>query len=502
MKPKNLETQTNQTAQTQPLKPKNLETQTAQTQTLKPKNLETQPTQPKNLETQTNQSIEKAWSTMFDELQNDNIEITTDTLVGAAIYSISAIEALEQMQSKLDNRITFNQQTKQASCDSCGGILRTKDNVMICQACGLEIQGVVVSTQEDESITTSQDANVNDKGFVSMKIIGKGAYGLNRNLLKNCADYPRYRKMTTLKEMHNWNSQSNGNQLPKNVINEANDMFATIKDHGYVFRKDVKKGVQGACLYYTCHVNGISRTPIEIAKLVGIAEKFLSAGDRYLRDLNERGIINIPSKVDAINSYVNRYFELLKISNKYKPFVLDMIRKADDDRLHVLYDSKSNTKCIGTIYMLIDRIPELRKTIDKERIERECDISKTTFIKYYAMISRYYRRFAHIFALHKIPLKSEWRENIHSLEVKPKKVSKIIYTKRKYHNQESKDPIAEMIANELKMPAVKPIIIRTVIKPKNVVKTELPEIDIELESMEPVKKNQMSARLFTRLSMH
>jgi uncharacterized membrane protein YeiH len=76
----------------------------------------------------------------------------------------------------------------------------------------------------------------------------------------------------------------------------------------YVFRKDVKKGVQGACLYYTCHQNGISKTPFEIAKIVGIAEKFLSSGDRILSDLNERGIIQIP-KIDSIPSYINRYFE-------------------------------------------------------------------------------------------------------------------------------------------------------------------------------------------------
>lgn len=424
------------------------------------------------------------WEEMFSQIKNaDPAEITTDTLVGAALYSISAVEALEQMQARLENIDLRNTARPVAGCYSCGGILRTKDNVMICQQCGLEIQGVVVSTQEDECVTTSQDANVNDKGFISMKIIGKGAYGYNRNLLKNCADYTRYRKMTTLKEMHNWNSQSTGNQLPKNVINEANDMFATIKEHNYVFRKDVKKGVQGACLYYACHLNGISRTPAEIAKIVGIAEKFLSAGDRHLRDLNERGIISIPAKVDAIQSYVNRYFELLKIPDKYKQFVLDLIHQADDDRLHVQYDSKSNTKCIGTIFMLIDRIPSLRKTIDKERIEKECDISKTTFVKYYTMLCKFYRRFIHIFAKHKIPLKSEWREDIYSLAAPAKKPSKIIYTKRVYHtlakSKQVSDPVADLIAKEL---ASK-------------------DSNEDPEPPAPIKKIQKAARRYTRLVM-
>lgn len=401
------------------------------------------------LEKNTNSPI--SWDDMFRQLETHQEEpVSTETLVGAAIYSISAVEALEQMQKRMDNidPTTF---VPKKGCYSCGGILRTKDNVMICQSCGLEIQGVVVSTNEDECTTSSRDANVNDKGFISMKIVGKGSYGYNRNLLKNCADYTRYRRMTTLKEMHNWNSQSANNQLPKNVIEEANDMFAAIKEHNYVFRKDVKKGVQGACLYYTCHMNGISRTPAEIAKIVGIAEKFLSAGDRHLRDLNERGIISIPARVDAVSSYVNRYFELLKMSEEYKPFVLDMIKQADDDHLHVQFDSKSNTKCIGTIYMLIDRVPAYRKRIDKDRIEKECEISKTTFIKYYTMLCKFHKRFTHIFLKHRIPMKSEWREGP-AKNAKPKK-SKILYTKRAYPTRPTQTTqVDNLIVQELTAP--------------------------------------------------
>ena len=391
------------------------------------------------------------WNSMFQQLQDESTtDITTETLIGAAIYSISAVEALEQMQARLDSidphKVVLSKPSN--CCYSCGGTLRTKDNVMICQECGLELQGLVVSTQEDEVVATTQNSNTNDKGFMPIKIVGKNSYGLNRNLLKNCADYPKYRKMTTLKEMQNWNSQSTNNRLPKNVIIEANDMFAAIKEHNYVFRKDVKKGVQGACLYYICHINGISRTPMEIAKIVGIAEKFLSAGDRHLRDLNERGIISIPSKIDAINSYVTRYFELLKIPIKYKQFVLDMIQQADKDRLHVQYDSKSNTKCIGTLYMLVDRIPELRKVIDKDRIERECEISKTTFQKYYAMLCKFYRRFAHIFAKHRIPLKSEWREDMYNYDT-IKKLPKIIRANRISRPIIAKDPLVALIIEEL-----------------------------------------------------
>lgn len=318
-------------------------------------------------------------------------------------------------------------------CYSCGGRLFSKGSILTCQSCGLEIPGgLVASADEDHNIVAglNTDCNVNNKGFVSIKIIGKGSYGMNRNMMKNCANYKTYRTMATLKEMHNWNSQSSGKQLPKNIIEETNRMFATIKDHGLVYRKNVKRGVQAACLYYICHINGISKTPTEIAQIASIDEKFLSMGDRILRDLNERRIITIPGRINSIPSYIDRYFELLGISPKYKQFVIDIIEQADADHLHVLHDSKNNTKCIGTIYLLIERVPYLRKKIDKEQVEKECSISKTTFVKYYTMLCKFYRRFAHCFAKHGIKMKREWKEKVDNLatDVKPR----ILHSKRKY----------------------------------------------------------------------
>lgn len=300
--------------------------------------------------------------------------------------------------------------TKSVVCYSCDGDLLLAGAFLVCKRCGLEIPNST-TTDDDSHTNSNQDCNVNDRGFISMKIIGKGSYGYNRSMLKSCADYSRYRKMHTLKEIHNWNAQSSSIHLPKNVIEEANNMFAKIKDNGHVYRKDVKKGVQSACLYYACYMNGISKTPNEIASLVGIEEKFHSMGDRILRDLNEKSIINLPAKINPIVDYIERYFELLNIPKKYQGFVLDIIETADRHKLHVLYDSKNNTKCIGTIYMLIDRVSEL-SNIDKEKIDEECQISKTTFMKYYNMLCKFYRKFVPVFIKHRICMKSEWFEDI------------------------------------------------------------------------------------------
>ena len=186
-------------------------------------------------------------------------------------------------------------------------------------------------------------------------------------------------------------------------------MFATIKEAGYVFRKDGKKGVISACLYYACYNNGISKTPSEIAQFSNIEEKFHSFGDRILHDLNELGVIEIPIKVAPITDYVTRYMTLLEIPMKYKKFVLELIARADKKHIHILHDSKNNTKCVGAIYMLIDRVPDLSKRITKEMIEKDCGISKTTFIRYYNVLCDHYKCLKKIFKRNGISMKSEWR---------------------------------------------------------------------------------------------
>ena len=297
------------------------------------------------------------------------------------------------------------------TCPSCKHNIDVMESYLTCKNCGREISNVSSATDEQYTSIENPGANVNDKGFMQMRIVG--AYGQHRALLRSSASYPLWRAAQTLRELQSWNSNStSGKHIPKNIIEEANAMFSKIKEHGLVYRKDVKLGVLSACLYYACYANNITKTPYEISQHSRIAEKFHSAGDRILRDLNERKIIEIPDHVDPINDYINRYMQILNIPIKYAAFVKDIINKANKEKLHIIYDSKNNTKCIGAIYLLIERVPELNKTIDKDKIDKGCDISKTTFIKYYNLICKYFRKFVPIFIKHNIPMKKEWKEDI------------------------------------------------------------------------------------------
>lgn len=294
-------------------------------------------------------------------------------------------------------------------CRICSGDLYLSVNILTCQSCGVESHNYSNITEEEYSTSAITDCNVNSNGFISMRITGPGSYGYNRALLKTSANYEKYRKINMLKDMTSWNNNSVKHHMPKNIMLEVNDDFDKIKKHGYVFRKDGKKGVISALLYYKCYAHGISKTPGEIAQFSGIEEKFHSQGDRILHDLAERGIIQIPHKVNPIIDYIERYMELLDIDKCYKQFIIDLINRAEVKHIHVLHDSKANTKAVGAIYILVDRVPKLRDRITKDIIEKECGISKTTFLRYYNIIHTYYKKVKKVFKKHKMPMPSNWR---------------------------------------------------------------------------------------------
>ena len=310
-------------------------------------------------------------------------------------------------ENELETKLDINNINKNCKlCINCNSSLTINYNQTVCNNCGFE-NSYDISFDNDN---TFMDSSYSNNDFVNFKITGKNSYSLQKTTLKICSNYDQYRKLTIIREINLWNNHSSEFKIPKHIMREAIEMFCKIKKADYVFRKDNKKGVLSACLYYSCYNNGIIKTPQEMSKYVGIQEKFHSYGDRVLQDLNDKGIISIPNKMDSINKYIDKYFELLEIDKIYKPFIINIINKLEELNIHLLHDSKNNTKCIGAIYLLTQRIPKLKQNITKEKIEKECKISKTTFIRYFKIINAYYKVVKVIFKRHAIPMPIEWKK--------------------------------------------------------------------------------------------
>jgi transcription initiation factor TFIIIB Brf1 subunit/transcription initiation factor TFIIB len=313
-------------------------------------------------------------------------------------------------------------------CPKCQLETHVSDGAVCCAKCGYT-QIVVSHGTNCYSASTDLDHGTSQDSFMSFKVVGKNAYGLQRSLLKTCSNYKAFSKSTNKKDMHNFVFQYEGKKIPKNVIDLAIDMFTTIKDAGYVFRGNGKRGVMGACLFYSCVVKGITKTPREIAAVMKIEERFLSSGDRVLQELNEHKIIDIPTNFDPLRHYIHQYFPALKIPAEYEEFIVALVQRAEKKNIHIKNDSRMTTKCVGAIYLLITRVKSLNH-ITKEDIVRECSkISKSTFVRYYSLLCVNHKKIKHVFKKYRIPMPVDWKDDhepvgvpiIDDIPIKPKK---------------------------------------------------------------------------------
>lgn len=292
-------------------------------------------------------------------------------------------------------------------CPKCNIEARVSDGVVCCPHCGYT--KIIINHGSNYYSSADNDHNTSHDSFMSFRVVGKNAYGLQRSLLKTCSNYKAYSKNTNRKDLHNFVFQHDGKKIPKNAIDSAIDLFTKIKDGGYVFRGNGKRGVMGACLFYACVIMGITKTPREIAAVMKIEERFLSSGDRVLQELNEIGVVEIPTNFDPLRHYIHQYFPALKIPGEYEDFIVELVQTAEKKNIHIKNDSRMTTKCVGAIYLLTTRVKSL-KHISKEDIVRECSkISKSTFVRYYTLLCANHQKIKGVFKKHGIPMPVEWR---------------------------------------------------------------------------------------------
>jgi hypothetical protein len=307
-------------------------------------------------------------------------------------------------------------------CTACNAAMVVVGQYHVCQYCGQE---KIIDQDISETHPLGQPNYSSE--YTTLKLSGRGSYVYQRSLIRCCHTHQPSRRANILKDMTKWNNECDKYRLPKNVIQQASEMFSTIRDAGYVYRGGSREGVMGNCIYYACYAAGITKTPAEIAQFTGISEKFISQGSRILHKLHELGVINIPTVINPISDYLDRFMSILMIDiPRYKPFLLEMLETASKNKLHVIYDSKNLTKCAGVLYLLADRIPHMQQRLTKEEIEKCCQTSRTTFVKYTEMMLSYWRLFKAVYKRHRIPMRDAWageahRENIQKCHVKKKK---------------------------------------------------------------------------------
>lgn len=375
----------------------------------------------------------KSWDDLINELyivekdpsltveQRNVLPITPDMIDTMSNFSFSDSTSMGHNHEGGDGQSDKIRVVK-IKCENCDNIMREDQMRLICENCGLEICETFNEENEGTSAHGITDCNIDPRSCSPFRIWGNGKFAntLRRTFIQTCSNYNKFSKNLIYKTLMAWNAEG---ELPKTVLKRACDIFEQVKKTNQVYRKDCKNGLLSACLYYACYEEKLMKTPGEVAKFCHIEEKFHSHGDRILRSLNELGYIQIPTKINPVEYYLIRYIKILNIPDVYVDFLIQLIDRAERKKIHLIHDSKHNSKCIGAIYILVTQVKSLSH-INKDEIEKKCVISKTTFTKYALVIFKYYKKFKKVFKKHKIPMPRYWKTT------KPKATKSRIYIKK------------------------------------------------------------------------
>lgn len=318
-------------------------------------------------------------------------------------------------------------------CDECKQPMEKDqfDNGLsgyICGKCGKQgeycYETVIDSSDTSAAGKESSTYNTSSGSSIPLTIMGPGGKPQKRGIISGHASYIKTQERTTRSQIQNTLSGTDsGQKIPDEVIRDAANLFLHIQRKGIILRGGRRKGTMAACLDRKCRQNGLPRKCAEIANMFQIDRDTLSVGHRILDGYIEDGIIEVESTDTnfkdydgdmEITGYINRYFKSLGIplddghgnfgdleinymeekaaggleyidafSGKsghpnYKDFSVKLINFSR--HFKISNTSMDSSKCAGVIYILATRFPTLR--ISAEDIEKECDISKTTFCKF------------------------------------------------------------------------------------------------------------------------
>jgi hypothetical protein len=270
-------------------------------------------------------------------------------------------------------------------------INNASEHAFICEFCG-RCEDVIESS-ELTGYNIMSDYNTLGNSAAPVYITGPNSYTFQKKLICNTSNYKKQQKKNTIDQLESIINQYQGPKFPKNIIKITAEFYYEVQQHK-IMRGNVRKGVMAACLYRVCIVKDITRKPKEISIIFNIEPSELSNGEKILDELfagnllkeklaeiifSEEGNMHVNQfyfKDDSqISSFLSRYFECLSISDEYFIFCERLV--SFTIKYRIAQSSIISSKCAGAIHIVATRVPELE--IMRGDIERECQISKSTF---------------------------------------------------------------------------------------------------------------------------
>lgn len=300
------------------------------------------------------------------------------------------------LQNNIINETESNNEYK--NCEDCNIQMQPNiNNTLTCPSCGF-IKTVIIENLEYEPSMSGY--NTNENYHIPIKYVGKNSFQYQKFLRNNTSEYSIIQETTLKKILDKLNYQSNDFVIPKNILTNVLNQYKKIRNTSKIHRGEILKGILGSLIYYECLKEGIIRKPKELAKWYSISENDLSKGDKILRELEEKGIIDLPINKDFNIEYINSYLKRIDLDLKYETFLLELLNKINDLKIGNP-NARLSTKIASLIFLL-----GISKAypITSEDISKEFDISVSTFKNFYMEIFRNKDKLQFIFDKYQIVL--------------------------------------------------------------------------------------------------
>jgi hypothetical protein len=294
----------------------------------------------------------------------------------------------------------------------CGEEMFPKNGVYTCDACGYIDPNLTIDLTEEQQKAVTSSYNFSTNG---RSLRAKGSKRLNRAFAQD-QTYTNIQEENFVKRMLNKKFGHGRKSLPMYTIVEACKIYCNVirPKIDEIFRSRSLTSI----LAKLAQIKSIDTdigfiSDKDIADMFSIKQHDLNIAEKKLIKWYNLQIIDVKVTLDSDklkDIYVNQCFKHLKIPEKFKEFVFDIIDNIDRARLSACFNSFIQTKCAAIIYLLTRVDEEIHENIKPSMIEEEMSVSTATMKKYYdSVIVPHKWLLWYPFQKHRIPMPYEWK---------------------------------------------------------------------------------------------
>jgi transcription initiation factor TFIIB len=172
------------------------------------------------------------------------------------------------------------------------------------------------------------------------------------------------------------NSSSVG--IPTKVIEDAKVLYKRASEKK-ISRGDNKEGLIASCIYYSCLINKIPRSPKEVARIFHIDPNILTKGNSRFQ-----GLLQMNINSSNPDDYIPRFGSKLNLDCNDIQKCKELAKTIDD--LEIVSENTPTSVAAGTLYYYC-----LNKNIEysKKQIAEVCEVSEVTITKCYKKLQKY-----------------------------------------------------------------------------------------------------------------